>query len=715
MRKLLLTTTALICLATGAEAAPVFTAWALIQSGVGWASAIGAAFGVSSTFVSIAGSLILNAAAAALSRSSVGSEAVFTELARPTALPAYRFAYGAGWAPGTPAGFQVVGGYFYGVWILNSRESEGPFTLLLDKRTVEATGDPYDFTGTGGVASNDPFSGHLNYWIGKGDQTTCPDLIVSESEYFAATDAWQGCTVLWMRMRYGDSATAYERWPSTPPEVVLEGNWSKVYDPRTGLTAHSRNQALIVLDAMMNNPVRPYLASQLDMDSFKRAADVADVLITNKDETQTPQFQCDGVLVWSDGSEIEDQLDPLLAAGASRLTRVGGRRAIAPAAYVAPTVTISEFIGDSLELQRLASVDDLLTEAVATYTAPDRAYESAETPSYVLDGAQAEDGGAARAGSLSTMFVIDHRQAQRLAKIAVMRTRMQRTVTGVAPPAAFELLAGSTCTLNMPMLTRWNGVYEVEGITPTLIPSSDDLVAMRCPISLRETSPAIYAWDAETEEQEVEGATYNPFVTALTAPTGLTLSTGSDAALIIGDTITPRVRIDVTADPSLDVEWQYLVFFNWTDGGTINAEASDEFGARSDFLSPASPGRTYFIRVRSTGTYGSSSWAETASIEASAPTAVLDAPEVSAVGGPGTVAVNFNQSTSRAASTLQIWIGETSDPDDAALTDTISASANVSGNRTYSLDAGTYYVFARALDEFTSASAFSAGAIANVS
>jgi hypothetical protein len=609
----------------------------------------------------------------------------------------------------------VVGDYFYGVWILNSRESAGPFSLLLDKRAVEASGDPYDFTGTGGMASNDPFAGHLNYWIGTGDQTTCPDLIVSESEYFAATDAWQGCTVLWMRMRHGDSGTAYERWPSTPPEVVMEGNWSKLYDPRTGLIAHSRNQALVVLDAMMRNPVRPYLASQLDMDSFARAADVADALITNKDASQTPQFQCDGVLVWSDGSEIEDQLDPLLAAGASRLTRVGGRRAIVPAVYVAPTVKVDEFIGDGLELQRLASIDDLLTEATATYTAPDRAYETAETPSYVLAGAQAEDGGAARSGSISTAFVIDHRQAQRLTKIAVMRTRMQRTVVGVAPPSAFQLLAGSTCTLNMPMLTRWNGVYEVEEITPTLIPSSADLVAMRCPISLRQTSPDIYAWDAATEEKEVEGATFDPFVASLEAPTGLTLSTGSAAALIIGNTITPRIRIDVTADPSLDVEWQRQILFTWGLGSTILAESSDEFGARSDFLSGVTPGNTYNIRARSVGTYGTSSWSNTVSIVASAPGSVLDAPEISAVGGTGTIAMHFDQSTSRDATALQIWIGVTSDPDDAVLTDTITAGANVSGNRTYTATAGRHYVFGRARDQFNNASAFSAGALATVS
>ncbi|WP_376872402.1 phage tail protein [Albirhodobacter sp. R86504] len=723
MHKLLFTTTALICFATSAAAAPVFTAWALIQSGVGWSAAIGAAFGVSSTFVSIAGSLLLSAASAALSRTGYNTEAVFTELSRPTALPAYRFAYGAGWVPGTPAGFQVVGDIFYGVWILNSRESEGPFTLLLDKRTVEASGDPYDFAGAGAQAVNEPFVDHLTYWIGKGDQTSCPDVIVAESDYFAATDAWQGKTVLWMRLDAGSGSARYERWPSTPPEVVLEGNWSQLYDPRTGLTTHSRNQALAVLDAMMRNPVRPYLASQLDLESFARAADVADTLITNKDASQTPQFQCDGVLVWSDGSEIEDQLDPLLAAGASRLIRVGGRRAIVPAVYVPPAVTLDEFVGDSLELQRLSSKEDLLTEAVATYTAPDRAYETAESPAYVLAGAQAEDGGAARSGSLSTAFVIDHRQAQRLAKIAVMRTRMQRAVSGVAPPSAFELLAGSTCTLNMPTLKRWNGVYEVEEIAPALIPSNADQVAMRCPIVLRQTSPEIYAWDAATEEQDVEGATFDPFIARLQTPSALALSSGTAAAEIIGNTITPRVRVDVTADPNATVEWQYetrpiegtQLLLLWHDGDDIGPDAADATGARTGYISPASLNVIYTVRARTKGNYGSSDWTAEQEITPTAPESVLVTPELSATGGTGSIAVHFDQSPSRDASGLQILIGPSADPDDATLIDTIAAGPNVSGNRTYAKSAGTYYVFARAIDQFSSASAVSAGAVANVS
>ena len=67
LRKLLLATTALVVFATGADAAPVFTAWALIQNGAGWAAALGAAFS-GSAFVSVAGTLILYDAASARSR-----------------------------------------------------------------------------------------------------------------------------------------------------------------------------------------------------------------------------------------------------------------------------------------------------------------------------------------------------------------------------------------------------------------------------------------------------------------------------------------------------------------------------------------------------------------------------------------------------------------------------------------------------------------------
>ncbi|WP_288951999.1 hypothetical protein, partial [uncultured Paracoccus sp.] len=354
MRKLLMITTALVAFAgpAPATAAPV-GAW-VAGSLFGLTSGT-AAFAVVSSVVAMAASLGLQFVAQKLLGQKPKQEAVRAELTRPTSLPAYRYVYGKTWAPGTPVAWTVKGRILYVCYLLNSRPSAGPFTVLFDKRTVSKTGDEYDFSAGGGArATNEPFvasrsmsgtlgNSHVKYWIGRGDQTSPPAPFVSETAgYFTASDAWRGRTVLWAMIHCGGDKERNERWPTSPPELNVDGNWSLVYDPRDGQTKFSRNQALIVLDALRSNPVRGYDDTYLRLDTFEWAADVADQPVAVKAGGTIPRYRADGILTFTDGTEIEDQLQPLLDAGASRFVRIGGRLAIVPAVFRESVKTITD-------------------------------------------------------------------------------------------------------------------------------------------------------------------------------------------------------------------------------------------------------------------------------------------------------------------------------------------------------------------------------------
>jgi hypothetical protein len=168
VRRFFLATTFLFTLAT-----PAFADIGSLVLGIGtW---------LTSTFGATLGGLLLNlgasfllSTAATLLRGTPKQSDIIRELQQPSSLPVWRFVYGSGWAPGTPAPVRVKGKFLYACFILNSRPSAGPFTVFFDKRAVEATGDPYDFGGAGAVATNAPFASHCNYWIGRGDQTSPP-------------------------------------------------------------------------------------------------------------------------------------------------------------------------------------------------------------------------------------------------------------------------------------------------------------------------------------------------------------------------------------------------------------------------------------------------------------------------------------------------------------------------------------------------------------
>lgn len=748
MRKLLLISTALIgfvAVAPGpAQAAPVGAWVATAIFGAGAAGTLG--FAIVQGVVMMAISVGLSALAMAL-RGKPKTEAIRQELTRPTSLPAYRFVYGKTWAPGTPVAWIVRGRVLYICYLLNSRPSAGPFTVLFDKRAVTKIGNEFDFSTAGGAAVNGPDSiaggkdpgGHAKYWIGKGDQTSCPAQIVAETGgYFLASDAWRGRTVLWARLDCGDDDGRQDRWPATPPEVNVDGNWSLVYDPRDGQTKFSRNQALIALDALRSNPMRPYGDAYLRLDTFEWAADVAEQSVAIKGGGFQSRYRCDGVLVFGDGAELEDQIQPLLDAGASRLVRAGGKMAIVPMAWRPSVKTITDVTdGQPLELVRWRSSDELYTECVARFPAPDRAYESAETPAYVVTGAQAEDGGVAKRLTIDLDFVTDHRQAQRLAKVAVMRSRMQRQVSAEAFPDAFDLVAGSVCRLNLPApYTGWNQKYEVESIAPAAGMNDDQSVTIRLPVVLTETSDEITAWDAETEEKDMVAGTFDPSGAKVQPPPAVSIITGTVAAQMAGNLNTPTIMAYWEASPSASVygyEWEgwYTRRVESGEGGAVTWKyegvqysgqlakgAGDEDGL---FKAPIRNARVssdyrYYVRVRARGSYGASDWVTAGPIFASSPNTSVPVPQnlTAAPDGAGVIKVTAQQADDDVAKKLLIYGNDVDSALTATLLWTVSAGASVTiSRRETGLSSGvTRYYFARAGDAWGGLSPFTASATA---
>lgn len=717
MRKLLLITTALVCLGgTPANAGPVVAAVSAVSS---WFAGL---TGIAAIAANIGASLILNLAANALmGKRGMRQQDIIRELHQPTSLPAYRFVYGKCWAPGTPAPVRVKGKILYGCWILNSRPSAGPFTVYLDKRKVEPSGNPYDFSGEGAIATNSPFQGHAQYWISRGEKTSPPARFLTEApEHFQATDGWRGLTVIWMRLDVGKNDDRQERWPATPPEVMVDGKWSMVRDPRnpSAPAAWSANQALCTLDALRENPLRPYDDRNLWLETFAWAADEAEAPFPVKGGGTIPKFETNGVLVFSQGQELEDTVIPLVEAGASQTIRVGGRLGLVPAVLQEPVMTVSDVLDDQpMTFNRNRPLGELVTEVTATYTSPERMYEDATTPVHTLTGAQAEDGGLPRLGQYDLGFVTDHRQAQYVAAIMGRRTRMQRSWSGMLPGNAFDLVAGSVMQLALPApYTRRNGTYKVESIHPGFDPVGLEGVAMRCPAMLREESPAIYAWDPDADEQDVTLEDFDPTVKGLQPPGAISLTSDASTTLTSGDTSIARVRFEADPSPSssaISYEWQFQRSGDpWQAGGTIDGDIRDADGDVFGYAAPTVVGQQYRVQMRTLGIGTASEWVVSGWVTASAGGYLAPAPTpVSAVGGAGQIASTFRAPNDTDYRAMEIWQSTSNNSTTAALlAGPIYGSANSTVTEVHTgLGSGaTRYYFARSVDRNGQPSPFSA-------
>lgn len=648
-----------------AEAAPLVS----FVAGVFGASFTGASFGaylagvgfagslVGGTLLRIGASLLLSAAARALGPKPPGAPELIRELQNPTSLVPKRFIYGAARIYGSPV-WRVRGSILYGCLILNSRPSDAVTALYFDKRFCPLEGDLYNLAGPGASATVAPFAQHVSAWVGLGDQVACPAGILAEAPgLFQPTDAGRGLTVLWLRLSCGENSARADRWPRTPPEVEVGGQWSKVWDPRDpaqnaedpATWTWSANQALCALDAARTNPIRKYPLRQLMLDTFVDAANIADAAVPLKAGGTEPRYRVNGALIFN-GSEIMDQLLPLFAAGASDPVRVGGRLAIAPGAYTAPILTIDDITeAEGLSFRSLKPGRELATTVHCTFTDPLRDWRTSELVDYTVPGAVVADGGVPTVADLDLPLVTSPTQAMRIQKIRAMRQRAQRQISCTLPPRAFKVVAGANATVAFPApYERLNGTYRVVSANPGLSASEEGGggVAMRVPVVLDEIAAADYAWDPATEEQDRPVIALDMSRSPPAPPGAIGTTTGAAVAIGGGAGAVPGIRFSFDPSPSASVlgyEWQYAtlnilyppgvpidpnaVGFGapvWSAGGWIDAANRDETGKVFGSLYPAQLGTRYVFRARAVGR-SSSVWAGSVEVRAT-----LDLPRYTA-------------------------------------------------------------------------------------
>lgn len=694
----------------------------------GWYGSLGVAGQIG---IQLAASAALKAASMAFQEKPRAPN-VKRELGRPNSLPPYRYAYGRTRLYGSPAPYRVRGNRLFGCLLLNSRPSAGgTVSIAIDKRTLNLSGDLFDFDGPGASVTNGAIAGYARLWLGLGDQTTPPVAITDEvPDIFDTTDAWRGRTVLWVKFNAGGKNNRIKRWPRVPPEIEVEMDWSKVWDPRDEAQdpddpdtwEWSGNQALITLDALMQNPIAPYRIDQIDLASWIDAADAADEPVALKGGGTESRYRANGVIDWSNG-ELEQAIEPLILAGAGGVTRIGGQLAAIPGVWAAPEVTVTDAgIGDDeLVVEQLQPGDDVFSGVKTTYVDPGRDWKPADGGVYRVPGAAAEDGGPERIKTVDLEMVTSPTQAQRIAKILAMQGRMQRQMSPTLPPSAIEAVAGANITLGLAEpYDFFDGVYEVLSLHPGMDPvgSPDGPLALRIPSILRATAASIYAWNPATDEQDVfEMVQYDGERLDLAMPGTLDAISGTAAALGSGSSAQPRIRFEFApADSdrveSYDVEYR-ISGGSWQDGGRIDADIRDSGGDVFGFVHPVQVGQSYDVRVRSKASGGDvSDWRTYTGVIALAADVMLDPPTmVSAVGGTGQVTLTITSPNSDDARGVQVWVNSTNNTGTASI---LPPTIWVGPNRTFEiaetgLTAGqTRHYWSKTVGPYGAVSAFSA-------
>lgn len=576
----------------------------------------------------------------------------------------------------------------------------------------------------GATATNGVFEDHLSAWIGLGDQTHPPARILAEwgdpstlnKARFWPSDKWSGCTVLWLRLERGLESELPSRWPSWPtPAFKVEMNWSKVWNPRDetqdaadpSTWEYSDNQALCLLDALMQNPVERYPLTGLRIGDFEDAADVADQDFALKSGATQRRFRVAGHIVYAQGIELFQQLQPLQLAGAGELLRIGGRVGYRPGVAQSSAMTITQAMRGSMQFTRTGNGRGLPGALRVSF--PDRFanWEMSPLAPYQVDPAW--DGGESRITGVDLHMVPFPVQAMLVQKVMAETAKQEKKLSFTAPPGVIEVVAGAQVTVDFPRAgDARNGDYRVVSTAPAQW-MQDDAGAMTfaMPITLEGTSAAVYAWNPATDEQDFYRA--DEVLPDPTMPDPLDLdSTVSGTAITVsiwppGTLVTdPNVAWIPDADaPELEWEFRRNDESFWQGGGVV----SNNSQTVADTLSPVATGESYDLRVRCVGDDRVSDWLYHYAVQVGF---ALAAPgSVTATGESGNIALSATAPVDADFDAIQFWASEIDDFEASVLVSEQSGSGGDTLTHDHTVATGqTRFYFVRCLTANRAVSAY---------
>lgn len=311
---------------------------------------------------------------------------------------------------------------------------------------------------------------------------------------FTAEFKQSGCANAHCRFEFDDEA-----YPNGLPNVTAVINGvTNIFDPRTSTSGFTRNSALCIRDYLTNTEYGMGLsASEIDDTSFIQAANDCEDQITLGNGATENRYETNGSFT-VDRSH-KQIITELLSACAGVLTYQNGKFSLKVGKEVATyhtSLNEDDFLS-AIDIRTKTSIGEQYNQVKGTFTTPfNNTYLPTDYPPITSATFLAEDNGIARTLDMPAPFTTSQTMAQRLAKIALYRSRQQITITSTFSLKAFNLKAGDVVAVTFDRFGFSSKLFEVASWTLTPIATETLGVEMM----LREYNNNVYAWLAADDE-----------------------------------------------------------------------------------------------------------------------------------------------------------------------------------------------------------------------
>jgi hypothetical protein len=398
-----------------------------------------------------------------------------------------------------------------------------------------------------------------------------------------ATAQLAGCTYLYLNLGYDA-----QLFPSPPEIRVTINGKNTIYDPRTGRTTFTTNWALQVADVLTDPDWGLGDTGSVNSAQLVAAANVCDELVTTASQGAERRYAQH--IHYDTSTAPGDALQMMMPTAAGRLGRIGGEWWIWPAYWQGASFAFSQAnLIDAPTWTPYRSFKELFNRVTGTYVAPNYPYnvagnlydkngwyygthdnvwpfawEPTNYPQYAADSLHgyasdqylAEDGGQQLPRELSFRGVISISQAQRVAKIALLRNRFQGSGSFRMGLEAWQVQPVDVIAFTWAILGMSAHLLEVSGIDFVIEPvpnqsgkEDNQTLALSVAVTVAETDPSIYQWSIVEELSPYDvPASARQIPATPAAPTSFTVTSSAGTALVGADGIViPRARLDWAA------------------------------------------------------------------------------------------------------------------------------------------------------------------------
>ena len=425
----------------------------------------------------------------------------------------------------------------------------------------------------------------LNFY--DGTQTAADSNLVSRSAKWTNDHILKDTAYIYVRLKY--DVEENNQLPNV--SVLMKGK--KVHNPVSGLTEFTSNPALCVRDYLLDTKYGlGETADAIDAESLSAAVSVCDQDVALSGGTTEKRYTLNGVI---DTSKSRKQnITNMLKCMSGQLVYSSATYFITPAYYRTPTVTIDEsLLSGAIKVKTKQSRRQLYNAVKGNFISSENNYVVSDFPAQVSSTFAAEDGDPIYM-DLTLPFVVTQTHAQRLARISLLQSRQQTTITLPCNLSALKFKAGDNIMVTNAKMGYVQKVFEVVGYELGF--SANGEISVN--VDAIETASAIYDWSTSDEEDFLAGGEISLYDGTLTQPpTNLTVT----PQVVINDdgTTIENININWTASADAfvvkyDVEWS-------TDGVTFYGSSTENTNFA---VSPAIAGLTYFVRVRAVNNLG---------------------------------------------------------------------------------------------------------------